>query len=528
MNFNKKLAVAVSGAVLLMAGQVALADSATDIVDALVAKGVLTEEEGKLITKGHTSKTKVTPVIKEKDGAFILESANEANSIQLTGRMHLDYRTSNLDEQDIGAVRSDRDLATLGDQFELRRARLGVKGKFAKDFKYEIVGNLPGTATVDVAYFDWAKYDGFQIRGGKFKQPFGLEELISSNNMTMMERSYLDQTVPGKKIGMQIMGGPTKGLTYALSTYQHNDNERDLYGDGELSGAGRTTFNFAESMGDKERVMHVGLAALNSTYSITGASSSQTSSAASETTRATISSFRSAGRGLNNVFRGQVGTGNCNTAAAGCVGEYGAKVTQRAVGLEGIYASGSFKLMGEYSRGQYKGESLGTNNPNGFATNPAGQVEYDTATGYMEAGYLLTGEKYADSYKGGVFSSFKPKNNFDIDNNQWGLLELALRFESYQVDDIVMAGNSNNRVQGSLSSYGSGTNTATNGNGVKATGKTYTAGIRWILNPNLVFKANYAHTRLGDSFIPIDTVASTSLSPINSESIIMTRMQYMF
>ena len=42
MNFNKKIAVAVSGAVLLMAGQVALADSATDIFDALVMKGVLT------------------------------------------------------------------------------------------------------------------------------------------------------------------------------------------------------------------------------------------------------------------------------------------------------------------------------------------------------------------------------------------------------------------------------------------------------------------------------------------------------
>ena len=47
MKFNKKLAVAVSGAVLLLAGQNALADSATDIVDALVSKGVLTEEEGR-------------------------------------------------------------------------------------------------------------------------------------------------------------------------------------------------------------------------------------------------------------------------------------------------------------------------------------------------------------------------------------------------------------------------------------------------------------------------------------------------
>ena len=91
-----------------------------------------------------------------------------------------------------------------------------------------------------------------------------------------------------------------------------------------------------------------------------------------------------------------------------------------------------------------------------------------------------------------------------------------------------MSGNSNNRVQGSLSSYASATNTATNGNGVKATGKTYTAGIRWILNPNLVVKANYAYTRLGDDYNPIDTVASTSLTPINSESIISTRLQYMF
>jgi phosphate-selective porin OprO/OprP len=95
-----------------------------------------------------------------------------------------------------------------------------------------------------------------------------------------------------------------------------------------------------------------------------------------------------------------------------------------------------------------------------------------------------------------------------------------------------MSGNANNRIQGALSSYSAtGSNTyATSGssNGVKATGKTYTAGIRWILNPNLVFKANYAHTRLGDNYNPIDTVASTALTPINSESIVMTRMQYMF
>jgi len=149
MNFNKKLAVAVSSAVLLMAGQVALADSATDIVDALVSKGVLTEEEGKLITKGHTSKVSVTPVVKEKDGAFILESANARNSIQLTGRMHLDYRDINTDGLSTNYLGdADKDGASAASQYELRRARLGVKGKFAKYFNYEVVGNLPGTATI--------------------------------------------------------------------------------------------------------------------------------------------------------------------------------------------------------------------------------------------------------------------------------------------------------------------------------------------------------------------------------------------
>jgi phosphate-selective porin OprO/OprP len=533
MNFNKKLAVAVSGAVLLMAGQVALADSTTDIVDALVMKGVLTEEEGKLINKGHTSKTKVAPVVKEKDGAFILESANERNSIQLTGRMHLDYRASNLDAENLGGGRSDdRDTASMADQFELRRARLGVKGKFAKDFKYEVVGNLPGTATIDIAYMDFAKYDAFQIRAGKFKQPFGLEELISSNNITMMERSYLDQTVPGKKIGVQVMGSPAKGLTYAGSIFQNNDVERDMNGDGYASGAGRATFNFAESMGDKERVMHLGLSGLDSTYAISTTNSSQSDLSISSTQRGTISAFRSAGRGLANIFRGQIqgsGVGSDSRGYA-VTGEYGAKVNQKGLGLEGIYASGPFKVMAEYSRGQYK------------ATHNVGsEVKYDTDTYYVETGYFLTGEKYSDSYKNGVFGGFKPKNEFDLDKGDLGAIELALRIEGYAVDSGSISSNTTTcasgtsqggRFQGNLSGYQStassnGSTSSENCNAAKSSATTYTAGIRWILNPNIVVKANLAHTKLGYNYTPID-IGSANAASVNSETLFMTRLQYMF
>jgi phosphate-selective porin OprO/OprP len=273
------------------------------------------------------------------------------------------------------------------------------------------------------------------------------------------------------------------------------------------------TFNFAESMGDKESVMHLGLSGLSNTYAVSPTTTSQTSGTADGSTsaaRATINAFRSAGRGLANIFRGQIGGGFCTTTTVySCPVEFGAKVVQEAAGLEGIFARGPFKIMGEYSRGQYKGEH-----------NSGANVQYDTDTFYAEAGYFITGEKYADSYKNGVFGGFKPKNNFDLDNGQPGAIELAFRVEGFRVEDSNLGTSGlGSRLQGTLT--GSGT-----ANGTKSKADTYTAGIRWILNPNVVFKVNYAYTNLGRNYAPIDITNSTAV--VSSESLFMTRLQYMF
>jgi phosphate-selective porin OprO/OprP len=268
-------------------------------------------------------------------------------------------------------------------------------------------------------------------------------------------------------------------------------------------------------MANKEMVMHVGLSGLSNNYSIGTATSSQTdtnydlTTAAQPTQRGTMSSFRSAGRGLSNVFRGQIAGEACHISVqpadtgVQCASEFGASVKQKAYGLEGIFATGPFKLMGEYSQGDYKG-SQGAN-----------RVSYDTKTYFLEAGYFITGEKYADSYKGGVFSSFKPKNEFDIDKGKWGAIELALRAEGYDVDDVTISGG---RVQGSLS--------GSSATGVKAGAKTYTAGIRWILNPNLVLKGNFAQTNFDNKFAPIDITSATAV--VDRERLLMFRTQYMF
>jgi phosphate-selective porin OprO/OprP len=525
MNFNKKLAVAVSGAVLLMAGQVALADSATDIVDALVSKGVLTEEEGRLITKGHTSKTAVTPVVKEKDGAFTLENANGRNSIQLTGRIHLDYRQNNLDMFNVDF--NDRDTASAADNFELRRARLGVKGKFAKDFKYEIVGSLPGTATVDVAYIDYAKFDQAQIRVGKFKQPFGLEQLTSSNNIDFMERSYVDQLVPAKKIGAMVFGEPKTGFTYAGSVFAMNDTEQDQKND-KASFAGRATLNFAQFAGNKDMIAHLGLAGFDSDYNVQPANSSKDGGT---TARATFLGYRTPGRGLSNIFRAQIG-GEAVSGGAGASGladpsNSTSQIKTQALGLEGIFALKNFKVQGEFAKADFKAKTGNS----GTGVTDAESFSLDTKAWYLEALYLATGEKYADAYKAGTFSSIKPISDFDLDNGKWGAWEFGLKFEEYKVDNMnirLNGGGTGNgsRMQGTLSCDTDGSGTATQANnGCASNARTYTAGIKWILNPNARILANYSHTNFGRGMEYYDL---DDVKIMHTENIVMVRTQFAF
>jgi phosphate-selective porin OprO/OprP len=521
---------------LLMAGQVALADSATDIVDALVSKGVLTEEEGKLITKGHTSKTSVTPVVKEKDGAFILESANARNSIQLTGRMHLDYRDVDNDSglSNNAAGDYDKDGATGASQYELRRARLGVKGKFAKYFNYEVVGNLPGTATIDVAFLDFAKYDQMQLRIGKFKQPFGLEQLTSSNNIDFLERSFVDQTAPGKKIGAMLFGEPKPGLTYAGSAFQMNDVENDAKTE-DMSFAGRGTINFAELMGNKDAIFHVGLAGYNNSWSVRPTVS--TGSTGSLTTTGSLLSYRTPGRGLNNIFRGQIrgddmGTGAGSSATGKTttgVSDTVAEMDSKAFGLEGIVAFNSFKLQGEYTRGDYRANYLDT----------VASVKLDNEAYYGEALWLLTGEKYSGAFKKGTFSSIKPLKEFDLDNfSGLGAWELGLRYEAYDVTDGNIGGSSagGSRFQGSLNCNGAssssttGNSTSTTANaGCKSGAHTYTAGLKWILNPNVMFKAAYSRTTFDDAWTHFDIGSSGANGKMmKHEDIMSLRGQFTF
>jgi len=551
---------AVAGALMFGFGANAMADSTDDILNALIAKGVLTEEEGALLQKGregekagNAKKAKIT----EKNGSFSLESGDGKNTIGLTGRLHFDARYNDIGDFGNNAYPYGQDVDTKSgaSHFDVRRARIGIKGRIGGVADYLLQGNITGTNLLDEAYVDVNKYEKFSFKLGKFKVPFGLEQQTSSNNIDFMERSYVDQNVPAKRMGAMVHGS-IPGFTYQADVFQMNDSALSQK-DRRVSTAGRVTANFAEIMGNKEMVLHAGLAGYNSDYEQQTATSSNTSGTAETNPRGTVFGFTSGGRGLANAYRMQVAGQEVGSVALGAAGttdsagyNVGSPNTSSVhvdnIGLEGIAAYKNFKVQGEYSTAYYKATDAGATTTSGVT---GSVISADVDTWYAEALWIITGENYADAYKKGAFGALKPKNEFDPETGKgWGLWELGFRVDAFDVSNTSNTGSSKARFQGSTDSVTTGkidecTYSATGSSSTLASGGTscgggaisYTAGLKWVWNPNMLFKLNYTHTDFDNAFYPVDVGSKVSgirttgnLNAINSEDLLMLRGQFMF
>jgi len=151
----------------------------------------------------------------------------------------------------------------LGDglsPWEFHRSRLGVKGSLTKMIDFEIeyeftekeltekditLGVTPKSKWKDV-YVNLRYFKKAQIEIGKFKVPFGLDELIGVSHNDFVYRSlganYLD---PGRDIGTMAHGSFFKhGLTYSTGVFQQdgdNAKSKKIAGGG-LTFATRVTF----------------------------------------------------------------------------------------------------------------------------------------------------------------------------------------------------------------------------------------------------------------------------------------------
>ncbi|MSP86738.1 MAG: hypothetical protein EXR38_03720 [Methylotenera sp.] len=565
MNFKLRSLVAatLAGSMVMGFSVNAMADSTDDILNALIAKGILTEEEGALLQKGRTgekeavaAKKLTSPSIKEKDGAFILSSGDGKNTVALTGRMHFDARYNDSGEFGTGTVGypygQDVDTKSIASHFDVRRARVGIKGRIGGIADYLLQSNITGTTLLDEAFIDVNKYEKLGLKFGKFKVPFGLEQQTSSNNIDFMERSYVDQNVPAKRMGAMVHG-ELPGFTYQADVFQMNDAALSQK-DSSVSTAGRVTVNFAEIMGNKDMVLHAGLAGYNSNYQLQTATSSNTSGTGESNPRGTVFAFTSGGRGIANAYRMQVAgqeVGSVALGGAGTTTGYNlnspntSSVHTDNVGLEGIATYKNFKLQGEFSKASYEANDQGATARDGINGSIMGA---DVNTWYAEALWILTGESYADAYKKGAFGTLKPKSEFNMDTGTgYGLWEVGFRVDSFDVNNTYNTGSGKSRFQGTTNTWTTGkidectysssgaSTTLIDGGNCGGGAKSYTAGIKWVMNPNMLVKLNYTHTKFDNAFYPVDVGSkvsgvrsTTSLNAIDNEDLVMVRGQYSF
>jgi len=177
MNLNKKLAVAVSGAVLLMAGQFALADSTTDIVDALVSKGVLTEEEGKLISKGAKSKSEADAKANKSRvsvGSFI-DNATMYGDIRVRGEYRNGYAASTETDLTRGRYKMTLGVKTeSGAWYSDIAAVMGGKGRSDNaDFGTQAKGEVDYKEALFLkrAMFGWKPTEWLTLQAGRMANP---------------------------------------------------------------------------------------------------------------------------------------------------------------------------------------------------------------------------------------------------------------------------------------------------------------------------------------------------------------------
>jgi phosphate-selective porin OprO/OprP len=138
----------------------------------------------------------------------------------------------------------------------------------------------------------------------------------------------------------------------------------------------------------------------------------------------------------------------------------------------------------------------------------------DVDADYVELIWNITGEKWSEAYRGGIFSGIKPNNNFKSGGGL-GAWQFGARFSTYDASDISVSG-TNSREQ----------------NVDKA--ETLTVAVNWLLNTNVKFMLNYSDTKFkanstspAQAVTPLDITGATPIAQ-DSEKIISLRAAVFF
>ena len=175
--------------------------------------------------------------------AILAAKATTAGAFELTptGRLQLDY------------ARYQDDATPFDSRFLVRRAELGLEAKFSDDWSAKVVYNFASGGSLKDAYLRFDGWKAGKIIIGQSKIPFGLDQDVSSSDITFLERS-----LPSEAFGLSRRKGVAfegKGDNHTIAAMVFGSS----VGGSEASGAAaRITF---APVDHDNSVLHFGLGA---------------------------------------------------------------------------------------------------------------------------------------------------------------------------------------------------------------------------------------------------------------------------
>jgi phosphate-selective porin OprO/OprP len=402
-------------------------------------------------------------------------TADNQNCIAITSRLHFDAGGYDYHPNTAATVPQ-----RLDDGVNVRRARIGVIGKFLGDWNYALiydfggasdgfastasvggnaVGFLPGGALsgVENAYLSYTGFKPFggklAIEGGVMDIPWTLDEATSSNDLLFMERAASNITATNIAAGDfrstfgvrwytdtfwagAYVTGPTTGAIHSASSVNPNGTTEQYGTVARVAG---------QVVSGKDYSLHIGG---NAEWLI-----QPPHNLIAETQTLTLSD------------RPEVRIDPTTLVSTGAI----AGVSDAQV--YGVEAAGTYGPL--YFQGEYYWYNI---NRNAFAPLPGLKFQ----GGYAEAAWVLTGETRSYNPGSASYVPLAPANPFSLTGGGWGAWEIAGRYSTIDLNDRV----------GAATGVAGGRQTI------------YTLALNWYISRNVRLMFDYLHGDVAKQLSP--------------------------
>jgi phosphate-selective porin OprO and OprP len=414
-------------------------------------------------------------VVKMPNNRPTICTADDQNCVAITSRVHFDGGGYDYHPNTRATVPQ-----RLDDGVNVRRARIGVIGKFMEDWNYALiydfggasdgfastasvggvpVGFLPGGALsgVENAYLSYTGIKPFggklAIEGGVMDLPYTLDEASSSNDIPFMERAASGITATN------IAAGDFRS---AFGARWYTDT---FWAGAYVTGPATGAIHSASSINPPGTTEQYGTFARVAGQIVSGTDYSLHIGGDAEWLIQPPHNLIAGTQTLTLSDRPEVRIDPTTLVSTGAIaGVSGAQVY-------------SAEAAGTYGPLFFQGEYFWYNvDRNAFAPLPSLKFQ----GGYAEAAYVLTGETRLYNSGSASYGGIAPANPFSLTGGGWGAWEIAGRYSTIDLNDRL----------GAVTGVAGGRQTI------------YTLALNWYVNRNVRFLFDYLHGNIAKQVSP--------------------------